>query len=293
LSKRVRNGILIAVIGIGIVAAGLFLLTRLVRQSFAPLPQPTPAAPLTEEVVVVTHDIPLGMVFSSDDLRVMDMPLELIPADAVRNIETAIGRFSKVDLITGEMVLNHHLADPTNVSHDVGFIIDDAQVLMAFPAADLMSSLSVIQRGDIVDLFVTMEQEVRIAPEGEADVPVAPGEEETDIKTLTFDAMQGVEITAMVVDIIVEDQRSSAPAVPLPNDQGTPQPQPTPKPSEVRVKAYLLALMPQDALVLKYLKDNGANFDMVLRAPTSDQLFELSPVTSDYLIDRFELELPK
>ncbi len=293
MSKRVRNGILIAIIGIGIVAVGLFMLTRLVRQSFAPLPQPTSVEPLTEEVVVVTHDIPLGTVFTADDLRVMNMPLELIPGDATRNIETAIGRFTKVDLKTGEMVLNHHLADPTNVSHDVGFIIDDAQVLMAFPAADLMSSLSIIQRGDIVDLFVTLDQTVRVAPEEEADVPVAAGEEETMEKTITFDAMQGVEITAIVADIITEDQRSSAPAVPLPNNQATPQPQPTAKPSEVRIKAYLLALMPQDALVLKYLIDNGAIFDMVLRAPTSDQLFELSPVTSDYLIDRFELELPK
>jgi Flp pilus assembly protein CpaB len=291
LSTRVRNGIIIAVIGIGIVVLGLFFLTRLVRQSFAPLPQPTAQAPLTEQVVVVTHDIPLGMVFSSDDLRLVEVPLELIPGNAVRNIETAIGRFSKVDMVTGEMVLNHHLADPTNVNHDVGFIIDDAQVLMAFPADDLMSSLSVPQRGDLVDLYVTLEQEVRIAPEGETDVTVPAGEEETQTEELTFDAMQGVEITALVVDVITEEQRQ-APPVSLP-DQGTPQPQPTPQPSQIRIRAYLLALLPQDALVLKHLKDKGAIFDIVLRAPTSNQLFDLTPVTADYLIDRYELEMPR
>jgi hypothetical protein len=162
---------------------------------------------------------------------------------------------------------------------------------MAFPASDLMSSLSIIQRGDLVDIFVTMSQEVRVVPEGEEDLVVAEGEEEpTEVRTLTFDAMQRVEITALVVDIITEDQGTVA--VPL-NTQGEQPPQPTPKPSDVKIKAYLLALLPQDALVLKYLKDSGATFDMVLRAPTSDQLFDLSTVTSDYLIDRFELELPK
>jgi hypothetical protein len=100
-----------------------------------------------------------------------------------------------------------------------------------------------------------------------------------------------VEITAMVVDVITEEQSQTSP-VSLP-DQGTPQPQPTPQPSQIRIRAYLLALLPQDALVLKHLKDQGAIFDIVLRAPTSNQLFDLSPVTSEYLMDRYELEMPK
>lgn len=291
MSQRVRSGIFIAIIGIGIVAVGFFVLNRLVRQSLAPLPEPTPLPSQKELVVVATHNIQLGSVLKTEDLRTVEMPIELLPPDAIRDLETAVGRFSKVDLVSGEMVMNHHLADPTNVSHDVGFIIDDAQVLMAFPASDLMSSLSIIQRGDLVDIFVTMSQEVRVVPEGEEDLVVAEGEEEpTEVRTLTFDAMQRVEITALVVDIITEDQGTVA--VPL-NTQGEQPPQPTPKPSDVKIKAYLLALLPQDALVLKYLKDSGATFDMVLRAPTSDQLFDLSTVTSDYLIDRFELELPK
>lgn len=291
MSQRVRSGIFIAIVGIVIVAGGIFVLNRLVKQSLAPLPQPTPQPSQKEQVVVATHNIQLGNVLKSEDLRTIEMPVELIPQDAIRNIEIAVGRFSKVDLVSGEMVLNHHLADPTNISHDVGFVIDDAQVLMAFPASDLMSSLSIIERGDIVDIFVTMQQEVRVVPEGEEDLVVVDGEEEPkEIRVLTFDAMQRVEITALVVDIITENQRSST----LPLETGDEQsPQPTPKPSDIRIKAYLLALLPQDALVLKYLKDAGAMFDMVLRAPTSDQMFDLTPVTSDYLIDRFELELPK
>jgi hypothetical protein len=59
------------------------------------------------------------------------------------------------------------------------------------------------------------------------------------------------------------------------------------------VRAYLLALTPQDALTLKHLKDNGATYDFVLRAPTSTQLFELQTITTDYLIDRYEFAVPK
>ena len=54
--------------------------------------------------------------------------------------------------------------------------------------------------------------------------------------------------------------------------------------------ALLLALDPQDALVLKHLKDTGAIFDLVLRSPTSNLLFDLEPVTDEYLIDLYGLE---
>ena len=55
----------------------------------------------------------------------------------------------------------------------------------------------------------------------------------------------------------------------------------------------LLALDPQDALVLKHLKDSGAIVDIVLRSPTSRQLFELEPVMPEYLVDRYKLEFER
>jgi hypothetical protein len=44
-------------------------------------------------------------------------------------------------------------------------------------------------------------------------------------------------------------------------------------------------------LVLKFLKDTGANFDMVLRAPTSSGQFQLTPVTAQYIRELYGLGL--
>jgi hypothetical protein len=52
-----------------------------------------------------------------------------------------------------------------------------------------------------------------------------------------------------------------------------------------------LALSPQDALVLKHLKDMNATFDVVLRSPTSTQQFDLTPVTQEYIIELYGLEI--
>jgi hypothetical protein len=96
----------------------------------------------------------------------------------------------------------------------------------------------------------------------------------------------------MVVEIVEQNQRGGGVQNPL-NAQGTPEPTATPSPQNVTSLAILLAMDPQDALVLKHLKDAGGTFDIVLRAPTSNQLFELEPVWDEYLIDRYELEIEK
>jgi hypothetical protein len=180
------------------------------------------------------------------------------------------------------MIMDHNLADPTNVNSDLGFVIGDNQVLMAFPAEDLMSSLSIPQRGDLIDFFVTFEMPVAVGRESGGEV--VPSESETLTDLFTFDAMQRTEITAMVVDIVQQEQNQGPQ---IPGAEGEAQPQPTPSPSQVTIRAYLLALSPQDALLLKHLKDRDARFDLVLRAPTSTTLFELQPVNQDYLVDRY------
>jgi hypothetical protein len=136
-------------------------------------------------------------------------------------------------------------------------------------------------------VLVSIEQPV--LPE---DARLVPGEEaETEDKLFTFDALQRVEISAVVVDIVVDPRgRAAAPAGETVNEEGTPVPAPTPAPSEIQSRAILLALAPQDALVLKHLKDAGGIIDLVLRAPDATQLFEVDPVMSEYLIDRYQLE---
>jgi hypothetical protein len=194
-----------------------------------------------------------------------------------------LGKITIVHLIQGEMVLQHHLADPTNVAHDIGYIIEDNQVMMAFPSTDLLSTLGVLQRGDTIDILASMQ--VEITPTRITAGATTTEEQQTTINRLfTFDAMQRVTVSAVVADVVT-DSNATTPV------EG--EAQPTPNPADVRVRAYLLVLSPQDALVLKHMRDAGATFDIVLRSPTSNELFELSPVTVEYLIQRYELTIPK
>ena len=182
------------------------------------------------------------------------------------------------------MVLSHNLADPTTDNKDLNYILSDEHVLMAFPATDLMSREGMVKRGDIVDIFATFDQEMeKPAAATTTDETETDGEPETDSRTYTVDTMQRVSITAMVLEVLEEQQAGASPL-----GGGGDQDESEPASS---IKAYLLALDPQSALVLKHLKDIGAIFDIVLRAPTSTIDHDLTPISSEYIQELYGLEL--
>ena len=118
--SRRTIGILIAIVGIAVAIIGVFSIRQILVTTLAPPPSPTQVGPIVEKVVIVTRDFGVGDLVKNDDVRLVDMPVELIPRNAVRDIENLIEKIIKVPLVTGEIVLDHHLADPTNVSHDIG-----------------------------------------------------------------------------------------------------------------------------------------------------------------------------
>ena len=283
MNRRVLIGIIIAVVGVGLIALGILAINTVLKRSFAPPAQATPVVEATTTIIITTHDLAVGSVINREDIQNATIPVSLVPRDALLTIESALGKIAIVHLIQGEMVLQHHLADPTNISHDIGYIISDDEVLMAFPSTDLMSGLGVLQRGDNVDILASMT--VEVSPTTIAPAPGTSGEEEQGITRLfTFDALQLVEISAIVADVVEEESTTTTTSE---------EAQAAPNPANVRVRAYLFALNPQDALVLKNMRDAGAIFDIVLRAPTSSELFDISPVTVEYLLQRYELQIPR
>jgi len=185
-------------------------------------------------------------------------------------------------------VLAHHLADPTNISENIAFIIGDDQVVLALPTTDLMSQIDILQPGDLVDVLASVE--VPLLP---PQVALVAENVEPQKELFTFDALQHITIQAIVVEITQQAQRTTAAASRTAQQQATPQPTPTPSLAEIEPRAILLALAPQDALTLKHILDAGGIVDIVLRSPTSTQQFKLDPVMADYLKDRYELHPPR
>lgn len=277
MNSRVRTGLLIAIAGFFLIAVGVFFALRFlnlnIMSSIAePAPTPEPE-PMTQAVFAIRY-VPMGSVLSAEDVRVAEIPTKYAPTGTFAAIEEVIGKISKADLVEGEMLLRHYLVDPTGISaYDLAYIIDDNHVLMALPAEDLMSREAVIKRGDIVDLMVSIQETLdTVTAEGESSAA-----EPNTPQQVTFTAFQRLGISAIIVDII--------------QDQNAEEPSEKPNQNQVIVQAYLISLNPQDALVVKYLKDAGGIFEFVIRAPTSTGQFDLTPVTSEFIKELYGLDL--
>lgn len=267
-------GIVLVVVGI---AASMLLIQRINKRNQAAQEQ-AEAAKTT--IVVMARDMKLGDRIAAADITTSEVPVEVVPRDAVTTAEAAVGKYIKTDMIQGEMLLQHNLADPTNNNHDLSFILAEDHVLFAFPANDLISRENVIQRGDVVDIYATFQEEVKKVGE---TTTTTSGNEEPVMRTFTVDAFQKISVTALVLDVVQQENQNQGVNL---GAQDTAQSRTT-----TTISSYLFAMNPQDALVLKHLKDMGANFDIVLRAPTSTMQYDLTPVTAEYIIELYGLEI--
>ena len=218
-------------------------------------------------VVVASRPVAVRSTLTSEDLALVELPAETVPEGALRELEAAVGRIVLVDLYPGETVLSQRLLDPNVTAADgrSALVLVEDQVLMAIPAQDLLSRVGMLKPGDHVDVLFSL------------DFPAnrgAPTEAENSDKEeqATFSLLENVTVAALVGSQTASEKSKEG------TDAAAGQPE-----------AILLTINPQDALAVKYMIDAGGTFDLVLRAPGVDRLFETDPVDVDYLINRYKI----
>lgn len=227
----------------------------------------TEAGP-TVSVVVAAKAVSVRSALTAADLTTADLPNESVPEGALSDVNQAVGKLTLVDLFPGEVILNQRLVDPneTNANGRLALVVAEDQVLMAFPATDLMSNLAVLKPGDHVDLLFTLD--FPVSQTGTTQTGEAIGTGTGASEPSTFNLLQNVTIAAIVAKTVTDEQESGPP------------------------EGILLTLAPQDALIVKYALDADGKFDIVLRAPGIETPFETEPVDVDYIIARFQIPGP-
>lgn len=83
-------------------------------------------------------------------------------------------------------------------------------------------------------------------------------------------------------------------ATPTPDPEATPTPEVGAVPTETPTPAdaVLLALSPQQQLLLKYAVESGADIDYALRSVDNGQIYNIENVDLSYLLQRFNIEVP-
>jgi pilus assembly protein CpaB len=265
-------GLLVALVA-GFV--GFMTLSQASAQRASGQPAAAPGVP----VVTAAHLVAVRTALKADDLQITTMPVDAVPEGALRQVSDATGKVALQDLYPGEPVVEQEIVDPNLVTNNGrnALTLAQNQVLMAFPAEDLMTKAGVLKPGDHVDLYFSLKVPASAlasaaggpAAGANAGVTAAAGEASQS----TFNLLQNVSISAVVAG------DASASAATGRNAPESPD-------------GLLLALSPQDALVLKYVKDAGGTLDVVLRAPGAEAPENTEPVDMQYLVNRYQLVTP-
>jgi Flp pilus assembly protein CpaB len=251
---------------------------RVQQQSAAtPAASPTAAVPVAPVVVAAAH-IPVNHAITNTDVNLQEWPVDIIPEGASTSIDDVIGKVAMTEIFVGEAIMPIRLADPDVTTENIAFTMPEDRVVFALPADDLMSNIDLLRPGDLVDILFSLK------PEADAKAtPVATDSEDKPVilgdPMFTTDVLQAQSITAIVMDTVAQDQQPATAA-----DAATAAVQEQPQP-----RAILLALAPQDALILKYFRDSGGIMDIVLRHSGNGELFDVQTVNYDYIKDLYGL----
>lgn len=240
-----------------------------------------PEIPIASQMVVVANSpIAAGSIIRVDWVALTER--DQIPSGAIVNPDDVIGRKALADIAPNEVIRVQDVEQDAQGPSRSDIPAD--KIAVALPADDILSKWGAVVPGDHVDVLFTLDviletdmypEEVLRVEEGEVLQRLERDESLDHVSVLT---LQNLE----VLQIIEE------PAVPLEEGQ-----QAQDQVASIPRRAMVLAINPQDAVLLKYLRDTEGILDVALRSPDNGTLFNAEPVNINYLVLRYGIVLPE
>ncbi len=232
------------------------------------VPAEAPAKPATRPVIVAIKNLSARQIVQLDAVEARDMALELIPSGAVFRIEDAAGKFSMTEVKAGQPLLAQNLISPasgtgTNIisaTNTLAALLPPDKVAIVLPATDLLSQSSDVSIGDRVDILASL---------------AVPAPQEGEGGQVTLMNLQNISVIKVLAEAAPQQSQSV---------QGQQKEQ-----ERGKATGLVLAVDPQDGVTLKYFIDAGARISIDLRPPKATASFDVSPVTLNYIIDKYRI----
>jgi Flp pilus assembly protein CpaB len=316
------------ILGLATVGAVAFLLLQGgggVPFAGEPTATPQPAlqedtGPALTEVIVALQPIGRGSSFVAGSIGRRDWPANNVPPDTIADEAETIGKVAKTEIVQGQVIVRSMLADVAGVG-EASFQVPSGRVAVAYPISRQTSVAYAVQPGDYADILVTaffvdVDEEFQtelpnklsfIVPELDPDTgedtgrfrlseSIDEGRVELfsgDIPAISFPRepqrpRRVAQLTVQAAKIIRVGPWIEPPPPPPPQD-GSEAPTPTPNLPDI----ITLAVTPQDALVLLWLRQSGIYSEIALRAAGEENADHLTEaVTLQYMLTRFNIAVP-
>jgi Flp pilus assembly protein CpaB len=256
------------------IAAGVLAIVALTQATESE----TSVAPVKQQLVVVARNpIAADSIIRTDNVTLAER--DEIPSGAATEVGTVVGAIALQNIAQGEVIKIQDIRIISDTER-VRISIGDDQLAVILPANDVLSKWGAVLRGDHVDVLFSLDTILETPMYPEQLIMI--GQEEAIHNVTRDQSFDNASVLALqnleVLDIIREPQS------PQETEEGQTAP---------RATALLLKIDPQDAVVLKYLRDSVATIDLALRGAENETLFNVQPVNINYLMLRYGIVLPQ
>ena len=243
-----------------------------------PGPESAPAPP-QQLVVVASQPIAADTLIRADQIALESR--DEIVSGAATVVGDVLNKRTLRDFAVGEQILMQDIVDITAVISGVNpipYSLDDDTIAVALPANDILSKWGAVLIGDRVDVLFTTDAilETPMYPQDLVDrgQQITVMERDQTMDNVSVLALQNLEVLQIIEEPTQQPEDPDAPAPP-------------------KNRALVLKIDPQDAVVLKYLRDSLSVLDLALRNPENETLFSVEPVNINYLVLRYGITLPQ
>ncbi|MEE8389239.1 MAG: Flp pilus assembly protein CpaB [Anaerolineae bacterium] len=280
------------------------------------------------KIVVAAQNLARGVRITAEMVQgeapavtLKDWPEEGVPDGAITSIQDVIGMTIRVDVVRDLPILASMLVEESSAAASMQ--IPEDLVAYALPVERYSSVAWALQPGDYVDLIISLllvdlDEEFQSTtplrsncvspPEGEECqggvlgrlevlpngwlVNLTPNDPQRP-RLVTQLTIQSA-IVLRVGDWPIPGEEELAAAAPLEPSAEDAEPIPVEetKPSAPLIAPLTLAVTRQDAMVLEYAQLTGARITFVLRRAGNDERAATDSVTLQYLLDRYNIEMP-
>lgn len=284
------------------------------------------------EVVVSLQTVPRGWQMSPEELTTDLRFAADVAGNVITDVNEAIGLYARTDIYQGQTLTKDALVDDVRSLATDSFgpssLIPPGFVAQAVPMDRLSGVAYGISEGDYVDIlisFVLQEIDPQFQTLLENSITFYLRDEDGNPILITidpygrFEDLPTGEVThigpseskrrPILVSMIVQNAKviqvgtwqpelpvSAATPTPPPVAEGEETPTPVtgeiPTPTPTPPDTLLLALLPQQQLLLKYAVEANADIDFALRGVNDAQLYTIENVDFNYIKERFNIDIP-
>lgn len=271
-----------------------------------------PADSVDSNVITDTKDV-IGMFARTDIYQGQTLTKDKLAGDIREIVTSEYGPSSLIPpgFVAQAVPLSTFRLDPRGSISSVGYGIsegDYVDILLLFDMRQIDEEFQTLLPNDLA-LFITVKSEetdeirfLEIDPFGYFEelptgdtVHIRPREfQRPYIVGLVIQNAKVIQVGQYTLPESAAAQLATATPTPLPEGAPTPLPEPvaaptvTPMPPEVLV----VALQPQQQLLLRYALEVGADVDFALRGINDGQLYPVQNVDLNFLLQRFNIEIP-